>query len=109
MKGELKMLMGTDIRTRFNVSVADLRDYCIRNNFYTSGTNEDYIAMFSMLSGIQALHEFNEMVVVLQRIAKDILDHTSKSDWILDDDYDNNVSEIMSEIMDLNIISIYFL
>lgn len=101
-------MMGTDIRTRFNVSVYDMRDYCIRNNFYTSGTNEDYTCMFSMLTGIQALHGFNEMVIVLQRIAKDILDHTPKSDWILDD-YDNNVSEIMSEILDLNIIGIYFL
>lgn len=103
------MLMGNDIRTRFNVSVSDLRDYCIRNNFYTSGTNEDYTCMFSMLTGIQALHGFNEMVIVLQKIAKDILDHTPKSDWILDDDYDNNVSEIMSEILDLDIIQIYFL
>ena len=103
------MLIGNDIRTRFNVSVSDLRDYCIRNNFYTSGTNEDYTCMFSMLTGIQALHGFNEMVIVLQRIAKDILDHTPKSDWILDDDYVNNVSEIMSEILDLNIIQIYFL
>ena len=102
-------MMGTDIRTRFNVSVSDMRDYCIRNNFYTSGTNEDYTCMFSMLTGIQELHGFNEMVIVLQRIAKDILVHTPKSDWILDDDYDNNVSEIMSEILDLNIIGIYFL
>ena len=102
-------MMGTDIRTRFNVSVSDMRDYCIRNNFYTSGTNEDYTCMFSMLTGIQVLRGFNEMVIVLQRIAKDILDHTPKSDWILDDDYDNNVSEIMTEILDLNIIGIYFL
>lgn len=101
--------MGNDIRTRFNVSVSDLREYCIRNKFYTSGTNDDYTCMFSMLTGIQALHGFNEMVIVLQRIAKDILDHTPQSDWILDDDYDNNVSEIMSEILDLNIIQIYFL
>lgn len=48
-----------------------LRSMCIKNNWYTSGSNEDYINMFKMCE------KDNITINQLFKIAKDIYEHTN--------------------------------
>lgn len=59
------------------MDVNEVRLYCIRRNLYTLGTNEDYSNMFDMCYEYSAREGDVE---ILQKIAEDIIEHSSKED-----------------------------
>ena len=52
-------------------TVSDVREACIRNNLYTSGTNEEYAKMFNTVSRCPTPSDIG-----IWRVAKDIADHS---------------------------------
>jgi len=81
----------TTIEEFKNWSIMSVRDCCIRNGYYTCGTNEDYD---HMLSWVTRLYPNTENIYF---IAKDIYDH---SDWKGYDDY-SQIEKIQSIMFNL--------
>lgn len=61
----------------------DLRNYCIRNKYYTLGTNEEFEALYNLLPRTQyhdGLREDEHVTTEdLQKIAEDIMAHSEPS------------------------------
>lgn len=65
-----------------SMDAGTLRDICIRNNWYTRGTNADYNRLFDRLydDAEDPLHLTTEK---LAEIAQDILDHSNITDYTI--------------------------
>ena len=70
MKTEYTMLKDKKITKTESWSFESVRQCCIKNGFYTSGTNEDY---FTMLRNVEILNPTTENIY---NIAKDICAHS---------------------------------
>lgn len=97
-----------EVRTRFSVSWEEMRNYCIAHCFYNCGTSAQYANLMETLRAVPDLHGFNNLMPVLEQLACDILDHTSPDNWPLNSDYEDNVKELMSMFLELQIVSIWF-
>lgn len=93
--------------TKFRTNWSELRGFCVRYNFYTRGTNEEYSELFRIFGLIDVSENFEEMVKTLERVAKDILDHSEKENYILCSDYEDNKKEVMSCLLE-TAIDIWF-
>lgn len=70
------------------IDTSKLRSMCIKNNWYTAGTNEDYSNMFKMCE------KDNITTNQLFKIAKDIYEHTNvdRAEQGCSSEYSNNES-----------------
>lgn len=75
------------IETRY-ITVSDLRALCIKNDWYTYGTNEEYSRLFDRLKD-ETGKAVNMTPEKLYEIAQDI---KNASDW------ENTISSIMFEL-----------
>ena len=60
----------------------DVRQVCIRHNYYTAGTCEEYEEMFSMLDKVSPVSKSNITTSKLEMIANDIKEHSVTSDTL---------------------------
>lgn len=96
------------MKVKFSVDWSELRNFCVKNDFYTRGTNEEYSDMFNEFNVISALETFDQMRDVLEKVSKNILDHSSKDSYIVCGGYDENVKEVMTELLENGAVSIWF-
>ena len=75
------------------ISILNVREMCIKNNFYTQGDCKDYENMFEMCGKYDGTEE------KLAQIACDIVDHSDKEE--LQDYGFNSVFEIVAWVMTL--------
>lgn len=68
---------------------------CIKENWYTHGTNKEYTRMLDMCKGLCGDVEYT--IELLEEIAKDIYEHTDKEKFYGADD-DEAVASIMFEL-----------
>lgn len=57
------------------INVDKVRSMCIRNDYYTEGTNRAYMAMFEMCKTV------NPTTDDFEKIATDIMEHSDTCDW----------------------------
>ena len=96
------------MRTKFSTDCIELQQYCIRNQFFTSGNNVEYSQMFDNFRTINIESDFNGMTKQLEQTAREILNHTPAENYIIDGDFEENVKEVMSNIIEIGAVSIYF-
>ena len=63
---------------RRTLSADELRNLCIRKNWYTHGTNEEYCNLFNLLS--KDFHSAEMTTEKLVEIAIDIYNHSDEAD-----------------------------
>ena len=82
--------MNCNIKEIRNLPFDKLRSLCIRNNWYTRGTCEEYEALFNRLENENGnpIHVTTE---VLYSVAMDIMEHSKISD-------DYSVADVMYEL-----------
>ena len=68
-----------NMKFRHTINAEDVRNFCIHNNLYTRGDNEDYSRM---LQSLGKLHNCTPQRVIV--IAKDIAEHSDPSDAKID-------------------------
>lgn len=71
-----------------------VRNYCIRRELYTMGTNEEYSKMFDMCYEYSAREGD---VDILQKIAEDIIEHSAPE--VLDEFLEHDHEELVLLIM----------
>lgn len=96
------------MKTKFNTNWSTLRNYCVEKEFYTRGTNQEYSDMFNFFGMISEANSFEEMTSILERVVRDILDHSTKDNYIVCGGYENNVKEVMSQLVENGAVMIYF-
>ena len=57
------------------IEIDKVRSLCIRNNYYTEGTCEQYAAMFELCRTV------NPTTDDFEEIATDIMEHSNTGDW----------------------------
>lgn len=92
---------------KFSTDWNALIKFCVKNNFYTKGTSEEYSDMFNVFNTISAVHSFDSMMRILKNVARDILYYSDEENWLLASDYYDNLKEVMSCILE-EAIFIYF-
>ena len=80
--------MSTKIIEHRCMQVCRLRSYCIKHDYFTRGTNEEYEAMFNMIRGGRG---WDVSLATLVQVAYAIYDH---SDWSAYDDV--QVTDVMA-------------
>lgn len=70
IKEEIKMMIPAIKRTP-HLDVDSVRAACVRNDLYTCGTNEEYMAMFLMVTNYPTPSDIG-----IYRVAKDIAEHS---------------------------------
>jgi len=75
---------------KYDIDSNDLRAYCVRRNFYTRGTNQQYAHLFDIAS------DYDGSIEQLEMIARDIAEHSFED--VLKE-YCNNEKELISNIM----------
>lgn len=65
-----------------SLSGNDLRALCIRNNWYTRGTCEEYERLFSLLHDERGCPE-NMTTEKLAEVAEDIMEHSDITDYTI--------------------------
>lgn len=88
------------MKTIFKSDWVKLREICVNNDFYTCGTNDEYTEMFHIFGLVDAAETFDEVTNILERVARDILDHSDEENYILYSDYKDNKKELMSIILE---------
>ena len=76
------------------ISMSDVRNACIKNNWYTNGDCEDYDSMLSFVNGLKYASTDD-----LETIATDIKEHS---------DTDDEISSIMFVLANDCCITIFF-
>lgn len=79
----------------------DVRDVCIKHNYYTAGDCEEYEQMFKMLDWESPLSKSNISTFRLEMIANDIKEH-SITDDTLDDIMETLAVHIRTVLIDLD-------
>ena len=67
------------MKFQHTINSEDVRNFCIHNNLYTRGDNEDYSRM---LQSLDKLHNCTPQRVIV--IAKDIAEHSDQQDAKID-------------------------
>lgn len=65
------------IEIKRTIDSSQLHFLCVRNEWYSKGTNEDYGELFSKVFNLENVSDMD-----IYNIAKDILDHNNKDDYI---------------------------
>ena len=89
---------------KFKASTSEMRNYCIRNNFYTAGDCREYENMFSMLTQINHLKTLEDLYINCQAVANDILDHTPAENWFYEEREDC-VADMIFDMLNSDIIT----
>ena len=76
----------------------DVRNFCIHNNLYTRGDNEDYSRM---LQSLDKLHNCTPQRVIV--IAKDIAEHSDQQDAKIDLSLSNIAYYLCEDVMHITI------
>lgn len=84
--------MKVKILERMDVGL--VREYCIKRNLYTMGTNEEYSNMLNMCYEYSAREGD---VDILQKIAEDIIEHSEPE--VLDEFLEHDPEELVLLIM----------
>ena len=86
------------------INVQRLRNYCIANDYYDAGTNEEYDNLFKYCRAHEYLSGQN-----IYEIAKDICIHSSKLDEN-DEDDEEVITNIMYDLVSKSIIySVFYI
>ena len=76
------------------INSEDVRNFCIHNNLYTRGDNEDYSRM---LQSLHKLHNCTPQRVIV--IAKDIAEHSDQQDAKIDLSLGNIAFYLCEDVM----------
>ena len=76
------------------INSEDVRNFCIHNNLYTRGDNEDYSRM---LQSLDKLHNCTPQRVIV--IAKDIAEHSDQQDAKIDLSLGNIAFYLCEDVM----------
>lgn len=71
-------------KLRRTLSVEDVRQVCVNNNYYTAGDSRAYKEMFSLLEPELKTSGSNITAGRLEMIAEDIKDHSVTEDSVLE-------------------------
>ena len=82
----------------FKSNWVKLREICINNNLYTCGTDDEYTEMFHIFGLVDVAENFDEVTNILERVVRNILDHTDEESFLASD-YEDNKKELMSIIL----------
>lgn len=83
------------------LSKADVREVCIRHNYYTAGDCQEYEEMFSMLDKESPASKSNITSQRLENIATNIKEHSVTDDTV-EDIMDVLVCHIKCSLIDLD-------
>ena len=83
-----------NMKFRHTINSADVRQFCIANNLYTTGDNEDYAKMLEMVS--EADDCTPQLIVA---IAKDIVEHSDKQDSRINLSLENIAGYLCEDVM----------
>lgn len=87
------------------ISLSDVRNFCIKRNFYTAGTVEQYNAMFDLCT------DYNNVkgdIDILESIARDIIHHSSNVSLALYDmQGDELVGAVMADLQNMCVTTIF--
>ena len=82
------------MRFQHIINSEDVRNFCIHNNLYTRGNNEDYSRM---LQSLDKLHNCTPQRVIV--IAKDIAEHSDQQDAKIDLSLGNIAFYLCEDVM----------
>ena len=82
------------MRFQHTINSKDVRNFCIHNNLYTAGDNEDYSRM---LQSLDKLHNCTPQRVII--IAKDIAEHSDQQDAKIDLSLGNIAFYLCKDVM----------
>ena len=82
------------MRFQHIINSEDVRNFCIHNNLYTAGDNEDYS---KMLQSLGKLHNCTPQRVIA--IAKDIAEHSDQQDAKIDLSLGNIAFYLCKDVM----------
>lgn len=83
-----------ELKFKHTICSRDVRQFCIHNDLYTAGSNEDYV---SLLNSCDALHGCTPRRIV--NIAKDIAEHSDPSDAKIDLSLENITYYLCEDVM----------
>lgn len=78
---------------KHTINSEDVRRFCITNNLYTTGDNEDYARMLDTVSE----HSCTPQLIVA--IARDIMEHSDASDSKIDLSLENVAFYLCEDVM----------
>ena len=82
------------MKFQHTINSEDIRNFCIHNNLYTRGDNEDYSRM---LQSLDKLHNCTPQRVIA--IARDIAEHSDKQDAKIDLSLENIAFYLCEDVM----------
>ena len=83
-----------DMKFKHTINSEDVRQFCIANNLYTTGDNEDYAKMLEMVS--EADDCTPQLIIA---IAKDIAEHSDEQDAKIDLSLGNIAFYLCEDVM----------
>ena len=83
-----------NMKFQHTINSEDVRNFCIHNNLYTRGDNEDYSRM---LQSLDKLHNCTPQRVIV--IAKDIAEHSDQQDAKIDLSLGNIAFYLCEDVM----------
>ena len=81
-----------DMKFKHTINSEDVRQFCIANNLYTTGDNEDYAKMLDYASS-------NCTPQDIINIAKDIAEHSDEQDAKIDLSLENIACYLCEDVM----------
>ena len=85
-----------EMKFRHTINGSDVREFCIKNNLYTTGKNKDY-DYASLLNSCDTLH--NCTLKRMINIAMDIIEHSDPSDAKIDLSLENIAYYLYNDVM----------
>ena len=82
------------MKFQHTINSNDVREFCIQNNLYTRGDNEDYSKMLALAS---KFHSCTPQRVIV--IAKDIAEHSDQQDAKIDLSLGNIAFYLCKDVM----------
>ena len=83
-----------DMKFKHTINSEDVRQFCIANNLYTTGDNEDYAKMLEMVSEAD---DCTPQLII--EIAKDIAEHSDEQDAKIDLSLGNIAFYLCEDVM----------
>ena len=81
------------MKFRHTINSADVRQFCIANNLYTTGDNEDYARMLGNAENNKCTPQ------LIVAIAKDIVEHSDKQDSRVNLSLENIAGYLCEDVM----------